>query len=401
MDSIDPLLQQARQRCADGPPSVAGYAEYARLLEQAGAGQPALQNYVIATMLQAAMLSPLDAGGWLQLGLAFHQEGRDDRARSAFVAALLTRPAMAEALNNLGAVEDLRRAVRLAPNNADYHCNLAHALLAQGQFAEGFRQWEWRKASPPRDFKQPRWQGQELKNATLLVHAEQGFGDSLLFARFLPLAAKRVGRLIVETRAPMADLLGRVEGVDRIVLWGETLPDFDVQIPMPSLAAWLPSPQWTTPYLSAPRSWDLPAGRKIGVVWGINQRNQDFRRAMDFSLIAALAESRPDLQFYGLQRELPDGDSRVTQLGGQIRNFDDLAAAVMAMDTVLSVDTAAAHLAAGLGRDVRVMLPFTADWRWWGPDRSSSAFYPSAKLYRQRTPGSWHEVLEEISQEIG
>jgi tetratricopeptide (TPR) repeat protein len=413
MDSIEKLLRL----CADGSPQVSRFADLARLQEQSGQGEAALKSYLIATLLQAALLSPLDAANWLQLGLAFHRAGDGERAAAAFRAALAVHPAMAEACNNLGglgseaaAVRLLSRAVRLEPARADFHVNLAHALLGAGRWAQGFREWEWRALSPPRDFTQPRWKGQELPDATLLVHVEQGYGDCIQFARYLPAAAARVGRLLVESRLPLAGLLRRVEGVAEIIPWGEKRPPFDLQIPLPSLAAWLPPPPWRGPYLQADPErvglWRRKTGpvgerKRVGLVWSGNPRGHDPRRAMPFAAIAAFAESHPHCQFFGLQRELPEaGSIAIPQLGNHIEDFDDLAAAILSMDLLVSVDTAAAHLAGALGKDVRVLLHRSADWRWWGPEPTRSVWYPSAKLYRQTRPGDWREVLARVSRDL-
>jgi tetratricopeptide (TPR) repeat protein len=412
--AMDDLIAQAQRSCDDGAPSVRRYAELAKLQEQAGLADSALANYLTATLLQATELAPHDAASWLQLGLALHRQHRSDRARAAFRAASLLRPAMAEAHNNLGglaegeaAIAPLRRAVTLAPASADYHTNLAHALLAAGHLAEGFREWEWRTPSPRRDFAQPRWQGQRLNGQTLLVHAEQGYGDSIQFSRYLEAAAAMGGRLVVETRAPLAGLLRRLPAVGELVLWGDPLPPFDWQIPMPSLAALFPPPPWQGPYLSADPAksadWRRAVAarddgrRRIGLVWSGNPRGHDPLRAMPFDIIADWAATMPQIQFFGLQRELPEQASgAIIQLGAGIADFDDLAGAVTAMDLLISVDTAAAHLAAALGRPVWPLLHNAADWRWWGPTPDASIWYPSARLFRQDQPGDWAGVLRQV-----
>jgi tetratricopeptide (TPR) repeat protein len=423
MDDLDSQLTQAAQKCAEDPPSVLHYAELAKLQEQTGRAQAAFDSYLLASLLQAALLSPQDAGAWLQLGLVFHRQGRDDRARLAFRAALLTQPTMAEACNNLGnlaqgeeAIGWLRRAVRLTPGRADYHSNLAHALLAAGHWSEGFREWEWRTPSPPRDFSQPRWQGADFAGQTLLVHEEQGFGDSLQFCRYLPLAAAKGGRLLVEARAPLAGLLRRLPGVADIVAWGSDLPAFDWQIPLPSLAALFPLPPMEGAYFSADPAGEarwrerlrergaLAGRRKIGLVWSGNPRGHDQRRALPFAALASLAANLPHCQFFGLQRDLPEGfgaeSGAIPQMGNLIEDFDDLAGALAGLDLLISVDTAAAHLAGALDIPVWVLLHSAADWRWGGPDPERSVWYRSARLYRQQQPGDWQGVLERVGADL-
>lgn len=411
-------LDIALQQCADNPPSVALYAALAQAQQQAGQSEAALRSYMLATLLQAAQLVPLDGRNWMQLGLAFHQQGREDYAWAAFRAALLVQPLMAEAYNNLGslsqgefALTQQRRALRLVPHHAAFHSNLAHALLGLGHWQEGFREWEWRTPSPPRDFTAPRWQGQDFAGQTLLVHAEQGYGDSLQFARFLPLVIARGGRVILESRQPQIALLQRIAGLADIIAWGDELPPFDWQISLPSLASLFPPPP-PSPYLSADpeksRKWrEILAearpkgrGRRIGLVWAGNPRGHDPRRAIDYQMIAKLVASLPDDHFVGLQRELTGLETEFPQLGAQIDDFDALAAVMVELDLVISVDTAAAHLAGALGREVIVLLHHAADWRWWGAAEDTSFWYPSARLYRQRRQGDWLDVIERLAGDL-
>lgn len=413
-------LHDAEDDCSRDPPRVDAYAILAQAQERAGQSEAALQTYLTATLLQAAKLVPQDASTWLQLGMAFHRNQANHRALMAFRAAVLSHPAMAEAWNNLGglsspeiALPAHRRAVRLAPQRADFHTNLAHSLLGLGHFSEGFGEWEWRTQSPPRDFLEPRWQGETLHGQTLLIHAEQGYGDSLQFARYVPLAAARGGRVIIETRDPLKGLLGRLPGVAATTRWNAPLPPFDRQIPLPSLAALLPFPESSTPYLTAdPERISLwrprlamqgvrPASRKIGVVWSGNPRSVDPRRALPLDLIRDLAANHRDCQFFGLQREFAEEDADFPQWGAEIGDFDDLAAAMTLLDLVISVDTAAAHLAGALGLPVWVLLHSAADWRWWGRKPETTAWYPTARLFRQQQPGDWREVLERVGEALG
>jgi len=388
-------------------PSVAAYAEQAKRYEQAGDGQAALRSYLIATHLQMLLLNPGDAGACFQLGMAFGQAGEDRHAAAAFRAAVSLQPAHAESWNNLGVLTDaaaaLRHAVRLSPGRADYHTNLAHTLLSEGCFAEGFREWEWRTPSPPRSFTQPRWDGSPFPGKTLLIHAEQGYGDSLQFCRFLPLAARLGGRVVVETRAPLAGPLGRLGGVASIVRWGDPLPDFDLHLPLPSLANLFHAAPVSPPYLTAPperaTSWhDRLAGssgkRKVGLVWACNPKAPDQRRSVPFPQIADMVRDLPDIAFFSLQREGERTCEGLVPLGEQIGDFDDLAGALMSLDLLISVDTAAAHMAGGLGRDLWVLLPHAADWRW------REEWYPAARRYRQLQPGDWKDVLDRVGADL-
>jgi tetratricopeptide (TPR) repeat protein len=387
-------------------PSVAHYAAQAKRYEQAGDEQAALRSYLIATHLQMLQLAPDDASACFQLGLAFQTEDHV-RAQAAFRAALVLQPAHAEAWANLGVLSDsaepLRRAVRISPGRADHHVNLAHVLLNDGRFAEGFREWEWRTPSPPRAFAQPRWDGAPYPGRTLLIHAEQGFGDCIQFSRYLPLAARLGGRLVVEMRPPLMGPIARLEGVAEMVPWGAPLPPFDLHLPLPSLANLFHGQPTPAPYLTADparlEAWRgrivAPGRRKVGLVWAGNPQGHDKRRALPFPLVEALVRARPDIAFFGLQREGAESCEGLIGLGQQIGDFDDMAAALASLDLLISVDTAAAHLAGALGHEVWVLLRAGHDWRWRGD------WYPGARLFRQETEGDWAGVVAKVAEELG
>ena len=388
-------------------PSVAAYAERAKQFEQAGDVQAAMRSYLIATHLQMLVLNPRDSAACFQLGLVFSQAGEDGHAWAAFRAALALQPAHAEAWNNLGVLGDkpapLRHAVRLSPGRADYHSNLAHALLGAGETAEGFREWEWRPLSPPRDFVQPRWDGAPFSGKTLLIHAEQGYGDCIQFSRYLPEAAALGGKVIIEIRPPLAGLIGRLNPDGEIVPWGTKLPPFDLQLPLPSLAHLFYRPDEPMPYLRADparvalwreRITAQEGQRKVGLIWAGNARGHDKRRALPFAAIAALIEGFPDIAFFSLQREGEENCPGLTPLGADLADFDDVAGALASLDLLISVDTAAAHLAGALGHDVRVLLHKGADWRWKG------AWYPRARTYRQEEAGNWDEVMVRVGADL-
>ena len=389
-------------------PTVADYAAQAKRHEQAGDEQAALRSYLIATHLQMLQLNPGDAAAYFQLGLTLGQAGEEDRAQAAFKAALALRPGLAEGWANFGVLSDdssaLKRAVRVAPGRADFHTNLAHALLNESRFAEGFREWEWRAPSPPRDFSQPRWDGRPYPGQTLLIHAEQGFGDCIQFGRYLPLAARLGGKLVVEMRPPLIGPIARLLAeTAEIIPWGNPLPPVDLHLPLPSLANLFHGEKTPEPYLSADPAriavWrerlNAPGKRKIGLVWAGNPGGHDKRRALPFGHIEALVRSHPDIAFFSLQREGSDEAEGLTALGPMIGDFDDLAAALASLDLLISVDTAAAHLAGALGHEVWVLLRAGHDWRWRGN------WYPRARLYRQDTEGDWAGVLARVTEDLG
>lgn len=421
------------ERAAEADPTSPGTFMHLGTAYQA-LGQPerAMQALVIATCLQGVQIHPDDVQGWFQLGVTLAQAGRHRGAVWAFRLALTLQPAFDEILNNLGislqnlflpeeAVRAHRRAVARTPGNAGHHCNLAHALLSAGHLAEGFAEWEWRPLSPPRGFTQPRWDGTSFAGKTLLAHAEQGYGDVIQFCRYLPEAARRGGRLIVECRTPLAGLLRRMPGVFEVIEWGSPLPDFDLETPIPSLARALRIDAGDlaatdgSPYLDADpgrlAAWRARlAGKgddgalKVGLVWAGNAAGHDPKRAVPADLLAGLGRI-PEITLYNLQREggetvgkgncLPD----MIDLGSEITDFDDLAAILSELDLLISVDTAAAHLAGALGRPVWTLLHSSPDWRWLpGPDRT--AWYPSMRLYRQTTSGDWPAVIARLGADL-
>jgi tetratricopeptide (TPR) repeat protein len=403
------------------PSSAEGFVQLANLWQALGKPDLAMQALMIATCLQALRVNPNDVQAQFQLAIAFNQADRHREAVGAYRQALALQPSFDEIHNNLGislqnllrseeAVTAHRRAIQVTPNNAGHHCNLAHALLACGSLREGFAEWEWRVPSPPRDFAQPKWNGSSYVGKVLLAHAEQGYGDTLQFCRYLPLAAACGGQLLVECRQPLAELLRRIPGVSAVVEWGQPLPHFDVQIAIPSLpfALGIDSVGSTDPYLKASTErlsfWKERIGNdsfKVGLVWSGNAAGLDPKRAIPTTEVAKLADV-PGVRLFSLQR---DGDrsgidQRIAQdLGPSLADFDDVAAAIANLDLLISVDTAAAHLAGALGKPVWTLLHASPDWRWL-PDAATTAWYSSMRLYRQTTAGDWSGLVAKVANDL-
>src|SRR5690348_12088541 len=276
------------------------------------------------------------------------------------------------------AVRFARRGLAITPQMAALHNTLALALLAQGDYAAGWAEYEWRRHLPGFAVLPGReWQGERLTGA-LLVQAEQGMGDSLMLARYLPLAAARVGRLVLACQTPLIPLLRRVPGVAAAVAMDVRLPRHDGAIFMGSLPHRfgtrlddIPSPAG---YLAAEparaRTWAglLSGRRRIGLVWAGNaELAGDAQRSMPFELFAPLLAT-PGAQFFSLQvgeraRDVA-GRTDIVDLSAQLTDFAETAAVIANLDLVVTVDTAVAHLAPALGRPCWIMLPRVADWRW-------------------------------------
>ena len=304
------------------------------------------------------------------------------------------------------AVADLLRALELKPDFAEAHFELAMAQLALGDFAGGWNEYEWRWATAAfapsrRGFTSPQWNGtQRLAGRTILLHAEQGLGDTLQFVRYASLVARRGASVILEVQPELVSLLAATPGVARVIARGDRLPPFDLHCPLMSLARAFGTDEATIPtdlprIAAAPEAaarWAdrVPAERPcVGLVWaGRPTHHNDLNRSLPLALLAPLLR-RDDLHFVSLQRDLREGDAailrdlpNVVDAGPDLHDFTDTAALIARLDAVIAVDTAVAHLAGALGKPLLLLLPYAADFRWLR-GRDDSGWYPSARLLRQ------------------
>ena len=374
------------------------------------------------------------------LGGALHRQDRLDEASAAYIAAVNANPANVSAWTSLGVVltEQWRMdgaltahdaALKLAPHDPEVRNNRAIALLTAGAYDEGFAEFEWRWRCPtmaPHGMTVPQWHGETTGDRVVLVHDEGGFGDTLQFVRFVPLLAARGVRMVLRVQAPLLRLLRRnLPGLDVIVSDEDALPPHDLHCPMLSLPAILGTTikglPGRTPYLAAGvpdvARWrerlSAEPGRpllKVGLVWaGSTRLGMPEARAMNLRRSVRLAQLEPlarvaDVRFVSLQL---DGAEEAAQVPGlqlfdataEMRDFDDTASLVAALDLVISVDSAVAHLAAALGRPVWVMSRHDACWRWLA-GRNDSPWYPALRLYRQPRPGDWESLVVEVMREL-
>ena len=365
-------------------------------------------------------------------GNVLRKQGHLDQAVACYRRAIGIKPDYAEARANLGmamveqrlfreAEACFREAIAVKPDYANAHFNLAIALLAQGNMAAGWQEYEWRWKMPVlagsrRNFVQPQWRGEAAAGKTLLIHAEQGFGDTLQFCRYAALASARGMRVIMEVQGPLVRLLrGGLAGTDRILAVGDDLPPFDLHCPMLSMPlaagtvmASIPAP---APYLQArgelAAAWrtrlDAAPGRgpRIGLVWaGSATMTRDSSRSVDPELLAPLF-GVPGVRFFSLQMDRPAAPSGfpLTDFMDGVADFADTAALIANLDLVISVDTAAAHLAAAMGKPVWLLDRFDSCWRWL-TGRRDSPWYPSLRLYRQPHPGGWEPVIAEVAGDL-
>lgn len=313
--------------------------------------------------------------------------------------------------------------VQTLPGDLGARFDLSETLLLQGDFTRGWREYRFRysmehTARIERKVQRPRWEGQPLPGKTLLIHDEQGYGDTFQFLRMVPWARERSGaRVILEINAESFSLAQRSAGFDDIIVRGSLPPAFDVHCEMMSLPmamklqpADLPG---TGPYLAADpvrvakwreRLAHLPRPL-VALVWaGRPTHNNDARRSMALADLAPLAQ--PGITFLSLQKgpaaaqaAAPPEGMNLLSLSDEIADFEDTAAILSIADLLVSVDSSPVHLAGALGRPAWVMLPFVPDWRWL-LEREDTPWYPDVRLFRQPKPDDWGPVLEAVAGEL-
>jgi Flp pilus assembly protein TadD len=375
-----------------------------------------------AEVLQdARRVAPDDAEIGNNLGLALQGLGRLPEAVEAFGHALKLQPDSADIRTNLAgmlrdwgraddAEAELRRVLQRHPRHAAARYNLATLQLAAGDFTAAWPGFEARLQLPgrvSRGFTQPQWRGEALPGATVLLHAEQGFGDTLQFCRYVPLVAQ-CARVVLEVPAPLVRLLSTLPAV--VVARGAALPAFDMHCPLPSLPGVFATTPATIPnampYLAAPAAPDwrprltrLP-GLHVGLCWaGSGAYSHDRWRSLAPSALAALG-NLPGVTFISLQKVIAEPPPlAIYDWGAALGDFADTAALIAQLDLVISVDTAVAHLAGALGRPVWLLNRFDADWRWLR-DRDDSPWYPTLRQFRQESPGDWPGVLRRVRDEL-
>jgi tetratricopeptide (TPR) repeat protein len=342
---------------------------------------------------------------------------------SNHVGAFNGRGVSLSALNrHVEAIASFDRALAVDPNHADAHFNRALLLLAVGDYRRGLAEYEWRwkrsGAPAPHNFGRPLWRGEyPLVRRTILLHAEQGFGDTIQFIRYAVLLARSGVKVILEVHGPLKPLLSRLEGCEAVIRLGEARPGYDVHCPLGTLPQAFKTELATVPadipYLFVDNGrasrWrprlEAFGSRRVALVWAgnINHPN-DHNRSIPLEKLRPLW-SGEGARFVSMQRDLRAGDeeilatSPVLHLGGELTDFDDTAAVLDLCDLVITVDTSVAHLAAAMGRPVWILLPFFSDWRWMATG-DSSPWYPAARLFRQPRPGDWESVIARVTSEL-
>ncbi|HEX5127922.1 MAG TPA: tetratricopeptide repeat protein [Rhodocyclaceae bacterium] len=389
----------------------------------------ALASYDIALEIDAN-----SAAAWNNRGGTLHWSDRLDEALACFDRALVIQPDYADAHNNRGFIlKDMHRydealacydrAIALDPDNPTAYWNMATLKILVGDYEEGWRLHEWRtkleepevKMVKPRHFAQPSWSGSEsLEHKTILLHAEQGFGDVIQFCRYALLVEAMGAKVILEVYPPLVQLLSTLSSTLRVIERGAALPVFDYHYPLLSLpfacGTKVDSIPAKIPYLSADagkrQQWRNRLGekkrRRIGLVWTGNPDNAtNMRRSIPLEDLLALCESDGEYrrdEYHCLQKEISAADRALLEArniptySAQLNDFSDTAALVAEMDIIVTVCTSIAHLAGALGKPTWILLCYSAHFMWFA-EREDSPWYPTARLFRQVRWGDWPSAV--------
>jgi tetratricopeptide (TPR) repeat protein len=440
LERLDEALASYDKALAIKPDYTEAYNNRGNVLKDLNRQDDALASYD-----KALALKPNYADAHFNRGNALLDLKRLDEALTSYDKALALKPDYADVYTNRAtvlkdlkrldaAIADYDRAIAIKPDFAGAYWNKSLALLLVGDFANGWElyEWRWLKGKKPpkqRYVAQPRWLGSEsLKDKTILLHSEQGFGDTIQFCRYATLVEQLGATVLLEVQPPLLKLLSGLEGVCQVVAEGETLPPFDYHCPLMSLPFAFKTTLGTIPadipYIKADPSKATYWHNKLGVhdkprvglvwsggfrpyqpeIWAVNER-----RNIPLELISRI--NSPEIDFYSLQKGEPAEsellrrkqevwpEANLFSFTQELNDFSDTAALIENLDLVLCVDTSTAHLAAAMGKPTWILNRFDSCWRWL-LDRDDSPWYPTAKLYRQQQMGDWESVLEQVKTDL-
>jgi tetratricopeptide (TPR) repeat protein len=393
------------------------------LLSRLGRHDQAIEKMQAALKIQPDRLQPkvgiglaLEGKGKLAAALKYFQE---TAVKAYNDAPLMTH--IAVVLHQLGRFDEslaaYDKALAINPGYPEAHFERGKTLLLLGQLEEGFAEylWRWQTANfqnQRRRSPAPEWSGQELAGKTLLVQGEQGFGDTIQFARYLPLLAARGAKVVALVQEPLRRLFTTLPGIDSVLNLDTPMPPHDYQTTVMSLphlcgttAATIPA---EVPYLAADsklvKTWakklaDLP-GKKAGIVWaGRPEYTMDKLRTIPVKALLPLA--RVDgISLVSLQQGAPAADKTLSAFDpGELADFAETAALIACLDLVITVDTAVAHLAGALGKPVWLLVPALAEWRW-GLSGEDSPWYPTMRIFRQQKVGNWADLARRVAKAL-
>ncbi|MGE4352375.1 MAG: tetratricopeptide repeat protein, partial [Bdellovibrionales bacterium] len=433
-ERLDEACEELKKVVQSAPDYGEAWLNLCKIAEAAG-------QYELSLMAGRKLVSlmPGEPKAWLGFGVALNRAGRDEEALLAYQNGLKLKSDWPEVWDNLGQtyqalgrLDEAQRAYRAAIeadgqviegdgqrriDEKEYggrHWHLALLELLKGDLINGFSRYRARFEDvgglERPHFPVPVWQGEDLENKTLLVMDEQGMGDCLMMLRYLPLMKARGARIKLLIQKPLIPLLQGWNGADELIQRGQLVRGFgmyasifDLPYAFSTTLETIP----TKPYLPVPPvcdecRLDLAPGKKhIAVVWGgAPKHKQDAKRSLPLSVFSELFQI-PDTQFFSLNRDKREGDDvllaslPIVDLAPTLQDFGQVAQYMAQMDLIISCDTATAHLAGAMGLPVWTLLPFAPDWRWL-TEREDSPWYPSMRLFRQKTAGDWAEVIERV-----
>ena len=371
---------------------------------------------------------PRSAEAQNNLGIVLREQGKLQEAIACYEKAFAIKPDYAEAYSNLGAAlvdqaefDDALgyygRALTLDPHCAEAHFGESWVRLLLGEFDVGWPKYEWRwltKKLSPHGLTMPLWDGKNLHGKTILLHCEQGLGDSIQMIRYARAVKEKEGRVLVFCPTPLEKLFRGVAGIDELFSDHTVIPSYECHAPLLSLphllGTTLTTIPSTVPYVQTDpngvKEWqdrlvDYP-GFRIGVVWRGNPTHKnDHNRSMTARDFASFLDV-PGITVISLQKDIGLDELKVFRHlesffdgSPRLADFADTASVISNLDLVISVDTAVCHLAGALGVPVWTLIPFAPDWRWL-LDRVDSPWYPTMRLFRQKSIGDWHSVIQQV-----
>jgi FkbM family methyltransferase len=418
---LDEAIEQYRQAIALLPSYLSAHDNLGIALKQQRKLGEAAEQFRVAIAI-----NPAYANAYINLGNTMRELGDYDQAIAYCQEAVRLQPENADAHNTYGCVlVDLGRleeaitcyeaAVKYRPDFADAHLNLGIILLQVGDFQRGFEEYHWRwqtKQCPDLRYTHALWKGEDLTGKIILLTAEQGFGDTIQFARYASLIAQLGGRVVVACQKPLVRLLATVPGVAQCADRDKDNVETHVHTPFMELpyilGTTLDTIPATVPYVFPPADTQIQLQTlantqlKIGFVWATNPSNSTSgKRSCAVSHFLRLLEI-PQIALYSLQKDASEADKaliqghdRLQDLQDQLIDFADTAAAIAQLDLVITVDTAVAHLAGALGKPTWLLLAHVPDWRWL-MQREDSPWYPTMRLFRQVQPDAWEELFDRV-----
>ena len=431
LKKFDEALADYDRAIEINPSFAEAYSNRGNTLKELNRLDDALASYDLAIQI-----NPLFAEAYSYRGIALTEQKRIDEALASFDRVIEIKPDSAEAFYNRGvnleqsqryeqALSSYQRAIEIDPDYASAHWNKSLIFLLLGEFSFGLKLYEWRwKVARlgliKRSFPKPLWLGNEnIQNKTILLHAEQGLGDTIQFCRYAKLVKELGARVLFEVPKSLLDLLNGLEGVDEFIESGKEIPAFDYHCPLLSLPLAFNTNLSNIPshraYLKSDpikiNHWQKKLGDKkklrIGVVWSsVSSFKGDKNRSMRLEeFIQCIPLEK--YQVVCLQKDIKIEDKDYFQLlsgqiysyGTDLKDFADTAALAKCVDLVVSTCTSVPHMSAALGVPTWVLLSCLPDWRWL-LERDDSPWYPSIKIYRQSSLGDWQSVMRRVRRDL-